>query len=446
MRHLARIRELIWGRRSGKSEFGSADTFAAIQERGTPENCTVIMEPTYDSVRTVAVRAIKKIWPEEFIVKPYNENKHTMIVKTPRGDHLVIFLSATKVDKPRGIPKIVIAWLDEVAEYEEEVVKNILIGLTDEEASLLLTSTPKYEVGSTWLREWRDEALVHAQNPDIDWFHRKFFSQASMLDNPYLTERSKAYFASQFDGDWYQQEIMGEFVEGGIMIFDKCIFQTYDWNAINHNNLEYYMTIDPAFTEDDIKQHSQSSITIDGIDSEGILYFMENPVGFWGIDELLDQIFKYQERYKCRKVGLEKTLAYTAMGKLLEDRMEREGKQFQVIELPLIGNANKVARAQVMVPYIKNGLLLFPTIDGTLTYDAKRTIEQFKSFPLGRLNDIVDSNAHMFHRDMGLIEGSGEINVIQPRLTQYPIMSKEQYALLDSDYSADMYSLDPGRN
>jgi phage terminase large subunit-like protein len=174
---------------------------------------------------------------------------------------------------------------------------------------------------------------------------------------------------------------------------------------------------------------------------------MENPVGFWGIDELLDQIFKYQERYQCRKVGLEKTLAYTAMGKLLEDRMEREGKNFQVIELPLIGNANKVARAQVMVPYIKNGLLRFPTIDGQLTYDADRTIQQFKSFPLGRLNDIVDSNAHMFHRDMGLVEGSGMIERPERPRCANPVMSQAQYDLyLSDDAGAGAYSLDPGRN
>jgi len=433
----------VCGRRSGKTHSAAADTFVITQLRGTPNNCTVIMEPTYDSVRTVAVRAIKEIWPEEFIVKQYNENKHTMTVRTPRGDHEMIFLSATKVDKPRGIPKICFAWCDEVAEYDEETIKNIVIGLADEEAPLLLTTTPKYEAGSIWLKEWRDQALVHAQDSKIDWYDRKYFVQWSMLDNPYLSDRAKKSMADQFSGDWYQQEIMGEFVEGGMMIFDKCHFQTYDWNAINHRNLEFAMTIDPAFTEDDIKQHSQSSITIDGMDSEGNLYFMENPVGFWGIDELIDQIFKYQERYQCRKVGLEKTLAYTAMGKLLEDRMDRERKQFQVIELPLIGNANKVARAQVMVPYIKNGLLKFPTIDGRLTYDADRTIQQFKSFPLGRLNDIVDSNAHMFHRDMGLIEGSGQIDRPEVREVANPIMSKAQYEKFMSNDTADSYSLDP---
>jgi hypothetical protein len=132
-------------------------------------------------------------------------------------------------------------------------------------------------------------------------------------------------------------------------------------------------------------------------------------------------------------MGIEKVKVQAALFKLINDRRRRENKAFQVIELPLINNANKVERAQVMIPYFIDGRYKFPKVSGQWTDDAEMAIRQFKSFPLGRLNDVVDSNAHVFHKDMGLVAGFQPAEIKRPPKLSCPILSTKEMARVRTD-------------
>lgn len=369
-------------------------------------------------------------------MRDYNKKDHTMVVLTPLGPHEINFLSAERPDSPRGIPNI--GWVlgDEIAMWKEDAWRNLRMGLADNVAPFLGLTTPKYEVGTIWLKELCDRAEEHWHDSSLPWDERYFYINWSIHDNPYILQKEKENFDNEFSGDWHSQEVMGRFVEGGMLIFSSLNFQTYDWNKIDFKAMEYYMTVDPAYTEDEIVDRSQSSITIAGMAGNRGMYFMENPHGYWDPDELVTRIVAGVRKYKIRKMGYERTTGAILLEKLLVEAFEREGIYCEVVPLPLIGNANKVARAQVMVPYIKQGMYKFPTVNGVLTVDADEAIKQFKSFPLGRLSDIVDSNAHMFHRDMDLIEGFGSIIAPERKKVENPVMTLTE---LDDYYNESAY-------
>lgn len=371
-----------------------------------------------------------------------------MLILTPRGPHEINFLSAERPESSRGTYKIGWVWGDEIAMWRENAWRNIRMGLFDTIAPFLGTTTPVYEVGTVWLKELCDKAGKHWGDDSIPWHKRYYHINWSSHDNPHLPQEERENFDLEFDGDWHAQEIMGQFVEGGMLIFSGLTFQTYDWNKVDFRAMEFYMTVDPAYTEEEIVNRSQSSITIAGMAGNRGMYFMENPSGYWDPDKLVDNIVAGVKKYGIRKMGYERTTGAILLEKLLTERFEREGMYVEIVPLTLIGNANKVARAQVMVPYIKQGMYKFPEINGELTEDADKAIQQFKSFPLGRMNDIVDSNAHMFHRDMDLVEGCGPIEIPDIQAVTNPIMTQKEFDIFQnaSLHGADAFDLSARRN
>jgi predicted phage terminase large subunit-like protein len=136
-----------------------------------------------------------------------------------------------------------------------------------------------------------------------------------------------------------------------------------------------------------------------GVSPERDLFILENMAGYWSASKQVDMMFLLQDKYNCRIVGAERNAAYIYLEKLVSERQREAGRIFELRPINTY-NEQKVARAQVVPPFIKNGMLKFPR-----TRDGQELINQMKTFPLGRWTDRVDSVVLFFSRDMNIMEG-----------------------------------------
>lgn len=402
----------------------------------------------------IVIPYVHELWPEQLIHK-IRIKDHSIEINLPPSDaipwyrgrephnggiHTIHLCSYTHPNHFRGKPNIEYGWLDEVAMADHEVWKILNYGIGDRLAPILFTTTPKFEVGTLWFKELCDRALVHMTMPGyshpewaalsdgdkaqamekwaayemnlktsvnepeekvrIPWAFRYYLTSWTSLDNPYLPVEEKWRIQHEVDDEnWYKQEILGEFVEGGKFIFGDLDFVFYDETDHRNYDLECYLTIDPAYTDKDIEDRSQTAMTVIGVSPERDLYIMENVAGYWSASKQVDMMFLLQNKYNCRKVGVERNSAYIYLEKLVAERQRESGRIFDLVPIQTY-NEQKVARAQVVPPFIKNGMLKFPR-----TIDGRECVNQMKTFPLGRWTDRVDSVVLFFSRDFNIVEG-----------------------------------------
>lgn len=417
------------GRRGGKSVLGGPDTQASILERGTGENCTLIMEPTYSMIRSIVLPYIYKYWPSNMRGE-YNKTDHEMEIHLPARPnglpectHMVYFRSATRPERVRGIGNICTVWLDEVAMYDEELWKIINTGIADQLAPVLMTSTPKFDVGTVWFKELCDRCNDPAYaGTDVPWEKRYVEFHWTSADNPYLLEVEYERLADEYgqDSDWFRQEILGEFVEGGIFIFGGLEFTRFQPVELNDFNLTHYITIDPAYTEEDLADRAQTAINIAGIDPARRIFIVENVAGYWSPQEQIDLLLSYYNKYKPRLIGLEKNPAYHWMERGLFEAARKLNISLPIIPLA-VQNKKKVERAQSIPRLVRDKQMFFPD-----TPDGDALVNQMRTFPLGRYADRVDTLSLLLHRDMGIVEGFKKKASAIPRSSGIPVFTRNE--------------------
>lgn len=478
------------GRRAGKTAVGAVDTLInGAFKYGSPTSTGVIGEPTYGMVENIVMPYIEELWPPQIIQKVRRKDHAIDIILPPSkeipwyrgkephdgGIHTVNFASYTHPNHFRGIPKIAYFWLDEIAMADKEVWKILNYGISDLVAPGLFTTTPKFELGTLWFKEMCDRATEMMKMPGysqdewikmndkgkakvleewvafelnlktdfigndgaalppvkIPWAFRHYLIGWTSMDNPHLPveERVRVEYEAKMDEDFYRQEILGEFVEGGKFIFGDLNFEMYDENDHRNYNLETYLTIDPAYTEKDIEDRSQTAMSVIGVSPERDLFILENVAGYWSASKQVDMMFLLQDKYNCRKVGVEKNAAYIYLEKLVAERQKSSGIVFDMIPIQTY-NEQKVARAQVVPPFIKNTMLKFPK-----TRDGSELVNQMKTFPLGRWTDRVDSVVLFFSRDMEIIEGlQKEMYVPEEHDPDFmPLMTQKQIQAIEGE-------------
>ena len=436
-------------------------------------------------IENIVMPYITELWPQDYIHKIRMKDHAIDLILPPSdsipwyrgrephkgGIHTVHFCSYTHPDHFRGKPNIAYFWLDEIAMADEMVWKILNYGILDLLAPGLFTTTPKFEIGTLWYKELCDKAIKQMQMPGysqdewvampdgqkahvlenwiayemslkteaytdgvaqppvrIPWAFRYYLINWTSMDNPYLPIEEKVRIQHEVeDEDFYRQEILGEFIEGGKFIFGGYEFVMYNESDHRNYNLECYLTIDPAYTDKDIEERSQTAMTVIGVSPERDLFILENMAGYWSTSKQLDMMFLLQSKYNCRKVGVERNAAYIYLEKLVSEKQRESGRIFELLPINTY-NEQKVARAQVVPPFIKNGMLKFPR-----TSDGTELINQMKTFPLGRWTDRVDSVVLFFSRDMNIMEGlQKEIYVPVKHDPDFvPLMTKEQISAIE---------------
>lgn len=437
----ARFLDLIAGIRSGKTHLGIFLILWWAAKLGKKNNSGLIVAQDFAAAEEVIARPMQLMWPEG-IIRDYNKNSHIMTLIT---GHQIKFGSAENVDSLKGRAKVAYAWQDEAALHEEWVHKVVLGRLIDLQGPLLITTTPKYGPGSYWLKPHYERGF----NPkycgdDVPWHRRYFSHHMTTWDNPYLPAEEREVLLDAYSGDEYAQEIEGKFVTDVSLTFrpelltpERC---GYYEDEILGLDLNYYMLVDPAWSETEMRGRCESAILIVGVGPEFGIFVRESWAGRVGSFDLEGQVIRMAQKYRIERAGCEKIGATTLIDNLR--RAMKIDTTYQIVELLRAGGQDKkTSRAQRIVPYLESRLLRFPLdAHGNFTNGTDSLVKQMLVFPLGgKLKDRVDTLSDVFNPDMGIIEGVEKPDSEYRRQTAHvPLMSQEEYASFDSDGADDL--------
>lgn len=151
------------------------------------------------------------------------------------------------------------------------------------------------------------------------------------------------------------------------------------WKEIP-NNVKYFTSVDPAISK---KKGADDSVVLTLCrDAHDNIYVIEVKNGKWNPSELINEIFRQQEKYKSR-VGVEAQQYQYALIHYMKQEQARLGKYINVI--PVKQTTNKEVRIRGLEPFYRNGLIFHPP------GGADALEEQLKRFPSGKHDDIIDA-------------------------------------------------------
>lgn len=196
---------------SGKTATGWM--FAVKQGLAQANSIGVIVAPSYPLMRDVIWREMDT-WLPKSLVSDFNKMEKEL---TLVNGSVILFRTANDpraIERLRGM-SIAWFWVDEIT-LLPRAVWDILIGRIRQKGmqySGLLTGTPKM----CWLKDLIDE---HAEDEEYE-----IVQKVPTYSNVFLSQDYIATLEQQYSGQWYRQEILGEFVnfEGLIYEIDGII-------------------------------------------------------------------------------------------------------------------------------------------------------------------------------------------------------------------------------
>ncbi len=203
----ALFRAFVGGRGTGKSKVGAFD----LINRSKANRLYLVAAPTYKVLKDATLRSFLEVATElEIPVRIYLTD---MRASLPLGVE-VLFRSADEPDRLRG-PNFSGAWLDEASLMAKACYEVVIACLREggEQGWLTATFTPKGRL------HWTYEVFATGR-PDTS------IVKAGTKENPFLPESFTETLRRQYGSLLSQQELDGDFVEGGGLMFRR------DWFGI----------------------------------------------------------------------------------------------------------------------------------------------------------------------------------------------------------------------
>ncbi len=190
---------------------------------------------------------------------------------------------------------------------------------------------------------------------------------------------------AQAPRDWaalYQQNPQVE--EGAY--FDKRDIRYYKAGSPSQH-LDIYVAGDLAISKADTA--SWTVFLVAGLDEAGNIWILDEYRGRWNANEIINVMFKIQDKYHPRQFGLEKGHISLTMDAFLQSRIRAEKRfDFHYTELKT-GKADKQLRARSIQGLMSHGRVFWP--EGALW--VTDCINELLRFPNGVNDDRVDAAA-----------------------------------------------------
>ncbi len=177
---------------------------------------------------------------------------------------------------------------------------------------------------------------------------------------------------------------------------DDCLFQENWFRFVDESEVAqkielglykaYYCAIDPSLGKQSQKG-DPSAIIICGVDREGWIDVLEADIQKRHPDAILEDLFRWHERYPFTKVGIEEV----QFQELFKDMVVKESAR-RGFYLPVEGirpNSDKILRITKIQPQIKNGVIRFRRSQTQL-------LDQLKYFPKAAHDDGPDALEMVF--------------------------------------------------
>ena len=364
MEEQSRFKVIAAGRRTGKSHLAAISLILnALNEK---QGKVFYVAPTQGQARDVMWSTIFDI-AGDIIEKSHVNNLEITLA----GGNTIYLKGADRPDTLRGVSLKHLV-MDELAFMKPDVWESILRpALADRKGSAIFIGTPEG-------RNHFYDLFVGGRNwPDWSSFHFTSF------DNPLVDKAEIEHARQTLPSFSFQQEFMASFDARTSGFFDPDKFDIYDDIKVEG---EYYISIDLAGFKQAgqrrARKRDNSAIAITKVTPQGHWYVEDIVYGQWSLDETVQRIFQAVEKYRPRRVGIEKGIAQQAVMSPLQDEMRRKSRLF-VIEQLTHGNQKKTDRiAWALAGRFENGLIHLKKGDWN-----ERFIDEAANFPSALVHD-----------------------------------------------------------
>jgi len=370
MKDDSRFRVIAAGRRTGKSHLAAVSLIlnALTEQKGK----VFYVAPTQGQARDVMWSTIYDI-AGDIIEKSHVNNLEITLA----GGNTIYLKGADRPDTLRGVSLKHLV-MDELAFMKPDVWESILRpALADRKGSAIFIGTPEgrnhfYDLfvgGRTW--------------PDWNSFHFTSF------DNPLVDPSEIEHARQTLPAFSFQQEFLASFDARTSGLFDVDNFNYYEDSRKVEG--DYYISIDLAgfkqVGQRRARKRDNSAVAVTKVTPKGHWYVEDIIYGQWSLDETVQQIFRAVEKYRPRRVGIEKGIAQQAVMSPLQDEMRRHSRLF-VIDLLTHGNQKKHDRiAWALAGRFENGLIHLKKAQWN-----DRFVDEAANFPSALVHDdLIDA-------------------------------------------------------
>jgi len=366
----SRFKVIAAGRRTGKSHLAAISLI--LNALNDKQGKVFYVAPTQGQARDVMWSTIFDI-AGDIIEKSHVNNLEITLA----GGNTIYLKGADRPDTLRGVSLKHLV-MDELAFMKPDVWESILRpALADRKGSAIFIGTPEgrnhfYDlfVGG---REWPDWASFHFTS----------------FDNPLVDKAEIEHARQTLPSFSFQQEFLASFDARTSSIFDVDNFNYYeDGKKIEG---DYYISIDLAgfktTGQRKARKRDNSAIAVTKVTAQGHWYVEDIIYGQWSLDDTVKHIFTAVEKYRPRRVGIEKGIAQQAVMSPLQDEMRRNSRLF-VIDLLTHGNQKKMDRiAWALAGRFENGLIHLKKAPWN-----ERFIDEAANFPSALVHDdLIDA-------------------------------------------------------
>ncbi len=368
----ALYRAFCGGRGAGKSWVGAFDLLA----RARPGRLYLVASPTYTVLSDTTFRTVVQLGRRLGLVSPGDVKKSPPSLRTATGAE-IIFRSADDPEKLRG-PNLSGAWLDEASLMAREAYDIVIACLREEgeQGWLSATFTPKGRL------HWTYEVFGSGR-PDT------LLTRARTSDNPFNPASFADVLRRQYGSLLAAQELEGEFLDGGGLLFRRQWFELVDAAPADLKRVRAW---DLAAT--DAKKAADPDWTAGvllGRSKEGVYHVLDvrrTRAAPGGVEALVRQTAALDGR--AVEVSMEQepgSAGVTVIDHYL--RRVLQGHNFRGVK----ATGPKEVRAQPLAAMAEAGNVKLVRAEWN-----KDLLDELEVFPLGAHDDQVDAAALAFSR------------------------------------------------
>ncbi|MCA9315999.1 MAG: phage terminase large subunit [Planctomycetes bacterium] len=380
LRHPARLKVVVCGRRWGKSLLG---LIACVEGHGPPDSgyrgalegaTTWWLAPTYPQgqlIWTDLKKALRGGWTEK--------SEKQMRITLPGGGSVTV-KSADNPDALRGVGLDGVV-LDEAAFFSEEAwVNAIRPALADRQGWAIVLTTPN---GMNWIA-----SLFESAATSEGWARW----QRPTSENPMIPAKELEAARRDMGELMFAQEHLAEFVTAGAgMMKPEWLEQRYepygpdhwrlpDGTKITRNSVGAFATVDLAVSTKTTADYTV--IAVVGRTPDGRLLLLHVDRARREGPDIVPAIRAVMERHLVRVVWIERTAFQLSI--------IQEARRRGIPVRELRPDRDKISRAMPLTAALEGGRLLLPR---RATWEQE-VVHELLAFPLGRHDDVVDALAY----------------------------------------------------
>jgi predicted phage terminase large subunit-like protein len=437
------------GNQSGKTILGREITraFAFDPNRGNESSCVVIIGQDFKALKRNIIFPILLDWGKA--ISKYDDQDHILYLLNGRK---IYFATNQNIESIEGASNMVFGWVDEGSLVNELAYKALTVRAVTCGAPLLVTSTAVPGQGAPWF----EELFLKGFDPefsgdDVPKSERYASHTWTLWDNvKYISERSIRALEKKLSQKEAQVRIYGKFESFGGRVFDAAFLAPkwigYRRDEIKHFNLLNYMLVDTASGQTQNENGDDTAIVVIGVAPQYGFYVRECIAGLMSVAEIEKTILEKCREYKVRKVGVEHIAAQTNYFQRSINKSLQINDTMRFIPIKHYGGKNnKPARQGRLLTYVETQRFRVPVDEhGRFIKGSQKLIDQMKSTPYGRHDDVIDAASDILAPEMEIITGSMKQTAPPPSdEVKNPLLKKEDFDRLMGNSYVGRYSVEP---